>query len=446
MKRPEYVAVVTAVYAAALREGREPTVEELRSLQAAFSRSGFTQGYYEDKKGPAMFGTRVEADAPDETFYAAARASYQKEKPLVDVTMTAVIRDGREISLTVRDGAGNEAAALGLPPEAARTRPLTEDEVREQLAKTGGTPYRVTDLDLDLEPGLSVPKSALNALRRGALEELSALRAAPPRRRDLPLDSLPACPGLEDPPRWVYSFSTVAQMPANLWDDPPALVDLPLSELADHPEVIAAATCPLRAALPTILWDREQDELRQQLRAVKALGVADAVVNTWDAAQLAQSEGFALHGSYGLAVTNSATLDTLRGLGFQSATVSFEQKLTAIKRLSKPLPAEAIVYGRLPLMTLEQFPGGQPCDRLTDRKSVTFPVVRAPGGRAAVLNSQVLYLADKEEWKTAGLTYARFLFTLETPEECAGVLQAYQNAVPPAPGSFTRGLYYRDVE
>ena len=42
MKRPEYVAVVTSIYAALLREERPPTAEELRRLEAAFSRQGFT--------------------------------------------------------------------------------------------------------------------------------------------------------------------------------------------------------------------------------------------------------------------------------------------------------------------------------------------------------------------------------------------------------------------
>ena len=365
----------------------------------------------------------------------------------MDVTMTAAIQSGRELTLTVRDSQGREATALGPPPEAAHTRPLTVEDVWEQLAKTGGTPYRVTELDVRLDPGLSVPKSALNALRRGALEELTALRAAPPQRRQLPEGSRSPCPGPDAPPQWVLSFFSAAQLPPDLGDVHPAWVELPLAELADHPDVLAAIPCPVRVVLPTILWDKEANQVRRQLRAVKDLGVTDALVNTWDAARLAETEGFALHGDYGLGVLNSETLYALRDLGFQTATLSFEQKLTAIRHLQKPLPAEAIVYGRLPLMTLEQFPGGDPSQAsLTDRKSVTFPVVAAPGGRAQVLNSQVLYLADKEEWKTAGLSYARFLFTTESPQECLDVLQAYQNAAPPAPQSFTRGLYYRDVE
>ena len=64
MKRPEYVAVVTAVYRRLLDEGRGPTEEESRALYDAFSRSGFTDGYYRHRKGSAMFGTRPES-APE---------------------------------------------------------------------------------------------------------------------------------------------------------------------------------------------------------------------------------------------------------------------------------------------------------------------------------------------------------------------------------------------
>ena len=46
MKRPEYVAIVTGIYARALREDREPTPQVIDILKQAFSRQGFTDGYY----------------------------------------------------------------------------------------------------------------------------------------------------------------------------------------------------------------------------------------------------------------------------------------------------------------------------------------------------------------------------------------------------------------
>ena len=56
MKRPEYVAVVTKAYRAAI-DGRRVTENDMQQLEAVFSRQGFTQGYYEGKTGQSMFGT-----------------------------------------------------------------------------------------------------------------------------------------------------------------------------------------------------------------------------------------------------------------------------------------------------------------------------------------------------------------------------------------------------
>ena len=58
MKRPEYVAVITDIYARLIREGRKPTAAETADLELAFSRSGFTADYWQGRHGPAMFGTR----------------------------------------------------------------------------------------------------------------------------------------------------------------------------------------------------------------------------------------------------------------------------------------------------------------------------------------------------------------------------------------------------
>ena len=73
MKRPEYVAVVTKAYRTAL-DGKRVTEEDLRELEAVFSRQGFTQGYYEGKTGADMFGVRQEPEENRE-LVAAARAT-----------------------------------------------------------------------------------------------------------------------------------------------------------------------------------------------------------------------------------------------------------------------------------------------------------------------------------------------------------------------------------
>ena len=92
MKRPEYVAIVTGVYARAIRERREPTPQELQQLEQAFSRQGFTQGYYLNNKGAHMFG--VHQDTPeDKELLAALHAKLLEIDP-----------DGRRICELLMEG------------------------------------------------------------------------------------------------------------------------------------------------------------------------------------------------------------------------------------------------------------------------------------------------------------------------------------------------------
>ena len=106
MKRPEYVAVVTKAYRAALN-GKRVTQADMEELERVFSRQGFTQGYYLGQKGPEMFGTRQEGEDAKELF-AAARATYENgEAQLVPVYFYAMLQAGRPAQLAVQDDLGN---------------------------------------------------------------------------------------------------------------------------------------------------------------------------------------------------------------------------------------------------------------------------------------------------------------------------------------------------
>ena len=82
-KRPEYVAAaVTALVQA--RAGEEP---DLDTLRAVFSRSGFTDGYYNGKR-QQMFGTRQKEDVLQAKEVLPHLAQlYQKPTPQIALTM-----------------------------------------------------------------------------------------------------------------------------------------------------------------------------------------------------------------------------------------------------------------------------------------------------------------------------------------------------------------------
>ena len=452
MKRPEYVAVITRIYARLLAEGRRPTAAEKAELEQAFSRSGFTDWYWQGRHGAGMFGTRPE-NAPDpKELFAQAKAAYEKgDQRTVPVRFACTVRAGAPCTLTAETEDGRAVTVTGPVPEAARSRAVTAEELCQRLRKTGGTAYRCKAVTAEVDERLSLPASAVNALRRDALAALTDARTAPPKRRELPVPPPPAGDRAAAAPRFTVSVTTAAQLTPQLLALGPARVYVPLELLAAFTALPEADTewC---AILPRVWRDRDEAELRRWLDHAKALGVTAVLAGNIGHLSLVRDTGLAVYGDYGLNVFNGRALDYLRKKGLSSACLSFELRFAQLRDLPKCLPAEAIVYGRLPLMITEncliENAGACRCDRpnfLTDRTGAAFPLLPAYGHRTEIQNSRVLWLADRPEYRRLGLSFARLRFTTETPEECLRVFRDYQ-AGAAASGEFTRGLYERGVE
>ena len=447
MRRPAYVAAVTDIYARLLRERRKPAPQEREILERAFSRSGFTDAYWRGKKGPSMLGFRPENAPPAEL------PAPPEEDRRIPVEFTCVVKAGVPCALTLDDGFGNRVTAAGPVPQPAGARPLTLEDLTARLGKTGGTPYRcVMGGGSVVEPGLFLPAAAVNALRRDALDALRAARSAPPIRREcFPPPPLPEAGASAAEPRLTVSVTAAAQLTKELLDVRPARVYVPLELLADLP-ALPETEAEYCAILPRVWRDRDEDLLRRWLDKARSLGVSGLLLGNLGHFPLVRGGGWALYGDYGLNVFNSRSLAFLREKGLESACLSFELRFAQIRDMKKVLPAEAIVYGRLPLMITEncliQNGGSCRCGRpnvLNDRTGAAFPLLPAFEHRTEVENSRPLYLADDPEYRSLGLAYARFRFTTECPAECLRIYRAYRDGVP-AQGEFTRGLYRRGVE
>ena len=469
MKRPEYVAAVTEIYARLLREHRAPTTDEQKRLALAFSRDGFTEGYYRGARGREMFGTRPENAKWPEDWFGELRARYEKEDlRLVPLTFDCLIRTGEPMRLHAEDADGHRVTVTGNVPEAARNRALTAEEVEARLKKTGGTAFTVDFCAVTLDDGLAVSAGALNALRREALSQMEALRTAAPERRAFGFVPPTTVKNSAEKPLLTVSLHRAAQLSEELIALSPARVYLPVELLPQLDLAPYRGRTDFFALLPRIYRTQDEPVLRALLEGGVKKGVTGVSIANLGHLSLVRGLDAALHGDWALNVYNSAALSFWKKEGLSSACASFELRDAQLRDLSKCLPCEAIVYGRLPLMVTEnclnanesgcryfnERPASVPTDgacasapELTDRRGEHFPVLRAWGCRSEIENGKILYLADKaRDWQSLGLRYACLRFTTESPEDCVRMLRAYQGEAVEAPENITRGLFYRGAE
>jgi len=460
MKRPEYAAIVTSIYSKAAHKGKAPTEDDMKALEKAFSRQGFTDGYFTDRRDSGMFGVREEEKRSETTMFATTRKNYLNgEFQRVPVRFVGTVISGKRLKIAAADDRKNTAVVYGPVPEMAFHKEITLATLQTQLHKTGGTPFLCVGVKGKVDPNLSLPVSAFNEIRRNLLAELMEQRK--PTTPRLEGDFAPGkhYQGYGGAPILTVSVTNANQLSEELEELAPKIVYLPVMEFdfespllhkfLDNEDINVVAT------LPRIVHDNERKKVSDTLARAATLGVTEALVGNIGQILFAKSHGMDVRGDFGLNVFNSESLYALRNLGLISATLSFELRLAEIRDMSKPIDTEIISYGRLPLMITENCivmnsTGACTCDSFTglvDRQGALFPVVSEFGCRNVLLNSKKLFMADKRNITASlGLWAERLSFTTENALECVAVLKHYMGQGDYVPSGHTRGLYFRGVE
>ena len=449
MKRPEYAAIVTDIYAKLLKEKRRPTAEEVKTLELVFSRDGFTDGYLTGKKGDNMFGTKT--DVPLESVKhlydeAAKRFAEGKEMPLVPINMVCYITQNG-ISLTVTDLDGNtHNISDDEPIEMAKNKPTSSEQLEKNLRKTGGTPFDVKNISVNMPDGVIVPASRINAIRRQALESLLETRGKPPVRRWIEPKPLEKSKQNITDMQFIAMVRTIEQAQA-VKNSGIKIIYAPLE--------VAAKAQGLIPIMPRVYRDDEQASIEKLLETCKNNGINSVMITNIGQVELARKLNLKIHGDFGLNVYNSSCMHVLNDLGIERQVLSFEARLAQLRDLQKPIDTILTVYGYLPLMVFENCAirrktGECTCKKqtcyLTDRQGKKFALLPAFGCRNELLNSQPLYIADKiNECKQVGAKYAMLRFTIEDKQKCAKICSLARNNQS-INSEFTRGLYYRGVE
>ena len=424
MKSPEYVYTVARVWRTLLDECRGADAQDMLELERAFSRGGFTDGYYRRRLGTGMLGVRSDKDK----MASGEMEKFRGIRRKIPVKVEAKLAADQPMELTV-SAMGHSVSVSGAAPEAAHTRPITQEQVQTSLAKLGSTPFVTESPCVHIEGEVMVAASALNALRRDAAEQLEAKmwEAVKPAKPTIGKCKTPAPTGVRAPSRTARFFAAEQLTPDAL-----AYFDICYLPL----EVAAAKEQRLcnGVALPPVIFPEDTARVREMLANVQQKGYGHVLVGNIGHLGLLEGFGFTLHGDYRLNVANDATVEALEKLGFADVIASAEMSMARLRDLGGN--TAAIVYGRIPLMTLErcvnkQTVGCQACTKgkgeLTDRRGVRFPVIRTHDHRNLVLNSLPTGMSDKTRMLADfGIVAQHFIFTLEDAREVDGVVKAYR--------------------
>ncbi len=432
MKSPEYVRTVTGVWRKLLDEGRNATPDEIRRLSDTFSRGGFTDGYFSGRMGRHMLGIRTESDklASLETqkFHKVTR------KVPIDMSMTLCADTPSLLTLTHN---GISVCVSGDSPSPAINAPTDEECVRRSLSKLGDTPFELRSLDVNIEEQIMMPISRLNDLRRqGVLALQNAICDVKP---PIFTSILPDIPKKARQKQNVGLFlfpSQITEKARSFFDK----TFLPLERYDGTADGFI---------MPPVILDSEKHSVIDMIDSAISAGATHAMVGNIGNLFLLNGKIPHIYGDFRFNITNNYTAAQLEKSGIESMILSPELTLPQMRDIKGDVAS--IVYGRLPLMTLEKcvirdMYGCSACDkyisdrsqniyaappRLKDRRGVTFPIIRAFDHRNIIYNSLPTCMSDKEDALiSANITNRTFIFTTESEKEVDAVISAYKNHLP----------------
>ncbi|MBR1555753.1 MAG: U32 family peptidase [Oscillospiraceae bacterium] len=436
MKRPEYVASAVTALKMAL-EGLQPDME---TLQAVFSRSGFTDGYFTGIR-KNMFGYRRKEDVlAGQKVFKEIQAGYEKERTVTSLDFSMKMKANQPVLLTVSDEDGNIVTVSGEIPETALKSPLTSEMLRKSMQKLGDTVYFCRNVVSENPDGLILSASQCNALRRNAVEAMNTERV----RNNTP----------------VYEIHPEIEFQLETKQHSAVRKRLHIRKLSQIQGISAEIVClPVSLAqnckpelsyyieAPRII--RNEKKYAQKLKELYQKGYRHLICHNLADVRIGRNIGLILHGGFGLNCTNRITAQSLAEQGLQDVMLSYELSARSLNALAGCVSGGAFVYGRLPMMLFRVCPikSQDGCHRrncmMTDRTGRKFPLLCSQEyDYIEMLNSETLWIADKLQDFSA-LAYQDFYFTEESPEQIRQILHDYEYQSGNVPEKRTNGLYFK---
>ncbi|OEF95625.1 U32 family peptidase [Desulfuribacillus alkaliarsenatis] len=347
------------------------------------------------------------------------------QPPKIAIDFKLIAKAGQSPCLEYADEDNNKGeVTTDYTIEKAHKHPITEEAIAKQLQRLGNTEFILRELQTDVEPGVMLPSSVLNDLRRLAVDKCTVQRIdrTPYKFQDLQEISNN---GLTD----SYSETSIN------WGYEPALKYEPalIAKIGDpniagsvskqyqriyfvgtienlKKAVQKAGAIPVYYVITAMVKEQQLEQARMQIKQAVNAGVTGFVVN-----QIGQREliltidpKISIVYDVGMNVFNKLAYRELMGTNPLAINLSVElnqQQLNEFRRLG-----EVYIHSRYRLMISEHSLLSESCKNstasekhnkrnkyeiLVDRKGYNLPTIENEFGQVEIYNSQVTTLLQE---------------------------------------------------
>ena len=392
------------------------------------------------------------------------RASYAGYLPRFRHSIRARVSGvaGGPLRVEFTDAEGRSVVTdSAVPLVPAEKQGLSEEFLRMQLGRLGGTPHELGALELALAPGLMLPVTELNRMRRSLVEKLDALRAVPPRRTSLPdADATRAntdnCgrtregTGSELPAAAIIPFLRLpSQLDVALHSGARTLY-CEFEDLAAHKKAVNRVhEFSADTGTPVEIWVTPPRIIKEGETPLLDL-LAKSGADGWlvrNHAQLHHPAPLRRRGDFSLNVANArAAAWFIEHYNLERLTASYDLNATQLDALlcaAPPAWFEVTIHQHIPMFHMEHCvfcaflsPGkdfhdcGRPCEahtvRLRDRTGMEHLLRADAGCRNTLYNGRAQTGAEFAEGLLAlGVRHFRVEFVDESPAVVEGTLGRY---------------------
>ncbi|MBR2471670.1 MAG: U32 family peptidase, partial [Clostridia bacterium] len=447
LKDENYVAASVSVFRKCIDNNKPASDEDINLLENAFSRGGFTQGFYESSSLVSKMRTnRGNNDVFDKKELLPSFSNTNERKLPVDICVTAHMDKELYGKIIYND---IWCECYGDTVSGAINKPTEKDVVERQMSKLGDTSFKIRNLEINIDKNIFLPLKSVNELRRNLTDRLNE-KIINLYKRTLVKTELSVLPDKQN-----KSASFTAQV--KTIDQYNAICNFDFSYIFVPAELFGEIEHKTNVTyvFPDIIRDAHMEYYSNLMDKLIDAGAKNISSGNYAILAYAKEKGFDIFGSSSLNIFNTRSIDFWKNYGHKGGFLSNELTIDEISELGG-VDFEKIIniYGHITAMTTAYCPISSStgkCDchngnyTLNDRKNESFAILKNSPSACNILNSKPIYMAERmNELKYSNCSYFNFLFTTETADECKHILELYKSGLP-FDKPFTRGHFYRGI-